>query len=379
MPNSLLFESCVAHTPRRNNFATNRALPSRYRGVAQLIYLEFATQLLHLTHLDIMSRDGSSNTPVPPWGLGANELMPYRKSRKTRTACAPGCGSCSNRISGRPIASQAAANVSSATFRLHVGDVHADAGLQTQALDNASGHIMDTNMNGACAIHAVFGVANDSRELFCIDARQLIERLLQKPLAAVRHQLSFDAGARQALEDIEASIWHELTLPLLKAEHEEAPISNEQFIFKAHFFGDPAMRSCVMKCREHYCGKRLATEAQKDLLVHAREVFRPEYSDCVWQPLGMQRDVRWPQYKYERLFDLKEENDKERNAFLCALCGSSDFRDLPSMLLQGNLKTEDELPVLLQEELNKFATDILSAYNDVEPQSGAPTRFAEEV
>ena len=113
--------------------------------------------------------------------------------------------------------------------------------------------------------------------------------------------------------------------------------------------------------------------------MHAREVFRPEYSDCVWQPLGMQRDVRWPQYKYERLFDLKEENDKERNAFLCALCGSSDFCDLPSMLLQGNLKTEDELPVLLQEELNKFATDILSAYNDVEPQSGAPTRFAEEV
>ena len=41
--------------------------------------------------------------------------------------------------------------------------------------------------------------------------------------------------------------------------------------------------------------------------------------------------------------------------------------------------TEDELPELLQEELNKFATDILSAYNGIEPQTGAPTWFAEHV
>ena len=274
--------------------------------------------------------------------------MPYRNSRKAPTACVPGCGSCSSGIAGQSDASQTAVNVRSATFRLRVSEVDADAGVQTQALEKASGHIMDTNTNGACAIHAVFGIPNDSGELFRTDARQLIERVLQEPLAAVRQQLTFHAGARQALEDIETSIWNELTLPSLQAEHEEAPVTNEQMIFARHFFADPTMRPCVIRCREHYSIKRKATEAQQALLVHAREVFRPEYSDCVWQPLGMRRDVRWPEYQYERLFDLREENDRDRNAFLCALCGSSDFRELPSMLLQGNLRKEDELPVALQ-------------------------------
>ena len=305
--------------------------------------------------------------------------MPYRNSRRTFTACAPGCGSCLSDTAGEPDASQKAVTVRSETFRLHVGDRDAEAGPQTQALDKASGHIMDTNMNGACAIHAAFGHPTDMRELFRADARQMIECLLHEPIDAVRRQLSFHASSRQALEDIETNIWDELTLPLLQGEHEEAPVTNEQRSFAAHFFADPTMRSCVLRCREHYGVMRKATEAQQALLEHARVLFRPEYWNCVWQPLGLQRNVHLQQSQYERLLDPREENDKYRNAFLCALCGSSDFRELPSMLLQGNLRTEHELSVALQEQLNKFATDILSAYNDVEPQSGAPAGFIEEV
>ena len=305
--------------------------------------------------------------------------MPYRNSRRTFTACAPGCGSCLSDTAGEPDASQKAVTVRSETFRLHVGDRDAEAGPQTQALDKASGHIMDTNMNGACAIHAAFGHPTDMRELFRADARQMIECLLHEPIDAVRRQLSFHASSRQALEDIETNIWDELTLPLLQREHEEAPVTNEQRSFAAHFFADPTMRSCVLRCREHYGVMRKATEAQQALLEHARVLFRPEYWNCVWQPLGLQRNVHLQQSQYERLLDPREENDKYRNAFLCALCGSSDFRELPSVLLQGNLRTEHELSVALQEQLNKFATDILSAYNDVEPQSGAPAGFIEEV
>ena len=49
------------------------------------------------------------------------------------------------------------------------------------------------------------------------------------------------------------------------------------------------------------------------------------------------------------------------------------------MLLESTLRSEHELSEGLQEELNKFATDILGRYNDVERQSGAPTGLIEEV
>ena len=335
-------------------------------------------------HLSVLTRIaacvyGFGNPLFPPRRSGAKQFMPYRISRKSFAVCAPGCGSCSSRSAGEPDASQIAVTVHSEIFRLQVDDVDADAGPQTQALDKASGHIMDTNSNGACAIHAVFGTPNDMQELFCADARQMVERLLQVPFHTICQQLSFHASSKQALEDIETSMWDELIVPLLQAEHEETPLSKEQEIFKPLFFADPSMRSCVARCRDQYDVRRKATEAQQALLEHARVVFRPEFWSSVWQPLCVQRNVRWQQYEYERLFDPREENDKKRNALLCALCGSSNFRELPSMLLESTLRSEHELSVGLQEELNKFATDILGSYNNVEPQSGPPTNLIEEV
>ena len=335
-------------------------------------------------HLSMLTRlaacaYGFANPLFPPRRSKATQLMPYRNSRKTFTACSPGCGSCSSDTAGQPDASQAAVTVRSESFHLHVGNADAEAGPQTQALDKTSGHIMDTNMNGACAIHAAFGQPNEMRELFHANAREMIQCLLHEPIHAVRRKVSSHASSRQALQDIETSIWDELALPSLRGEPEDPPITNEQRIFAAIFLADPTMRSCVLRCREHYGVQRKGTEVQQVMLEHARVLFRPEYWNCVWQPLALQRNVHMQPVQYERLFDPSVENDKNRNAFLCALCGSSDFRELPSMLLQSNLRTEHELSVALQEELNKFATDILSRYNDVEPQSGAPTGFIEEV
>ena len=106
-------------------------------------------------------------------------------------------------------------------------------------------------------------------------------------------------------------MWDELIVPLLQAEHEETPLTTEQEIFKPLFFADPSMRSCVARCRDQYDVRRKASEAQQALLEHARVMFRPEFWSSVWQPLCLQKKVRWQQYEYDRLFDPREENDKK--------------------------------------------------------------------
>ena len=148
-------------------------------------------------------------------------------------------------------------------LQVHVSEVH--AGVQTKALNNASGHVIDTTADGACSIHAVFGsctVSND--KLHCECPRKVIRSAFHKSLSTIRAELSSNAATTTALEHIEISIWDDLTEPSLRAEHERTEQTLEQQIFAAHFLTDPAMTSCVTKCREHFNARKEATEAQKN-------------------------------------------------------------------------------------------------------------------
>ena len=171
-----------------------------------------------------------------------------------------------------------AATIRPDTFRLHVENFDTNAGPETQALNTASAHIIATDADGACAIHAVFGSPNAKRELYCIDARQLIERLIHKPLEAIRNQVSCHANSKQALEDIETSIWEDLILPSLKTEDEAVPETNEQHIFAKHLFSDPTIQPCVVACREYY-------RAKKKLHKHSRYCSNMQ-DECSSQSIG---------------------------------------------------------------------------------------------
>ena len=93
----------------------------------------------------------------------------------------------------------------------------------------------------------------------------------------------------------------------------------------------------------------------------------------------MGQAIGWKEESYNLLFNLTEKNDRYRNSFFCALCGSSDFKTLPAILQKENLKIKEKLSVQSQQTLTEFITNSLSCYNKIERLIDAPMNLSEEV
>ena len=128
----------------------------------------------------------------------------YFMPRRVSKSCASSCTSCSaGETMHTESLSPSLKNVIT-TFDLQVDVSEVHAGVQTQALNNASGHVMDTTADGACSIHAVFGscIVRNAK-LYCESPRKVIRSAFHKSLSTIREQLSSSDATTKALEHIE--------------------------------------------------------------------------------------------------------------------------------------------------------------------------------
>ena len=70
-----------------------------------------------------------------------------------------------------------------------------------------------TRGDGACAVHAIFGKANEMLTLEQHDARLFVRSHLDKPWGELRAEASEDG--REHLTAVEAAMWQEFVLPYI--------------------------------------------------------------------------------------------------------------------------------------------------------------------
>ena len=125
---------------------------------------------------------------------------------------------------------------------------------------------VETNGDGACAIHSVFGRPGPNKELFASGARDLAVHFLRMlPEAAVNNE-----AAAQALISIHTSFWNEFAQPLLRNE-----ASDEGRLFwKALLLTSPGLAAEARQCAQiSMDSNRIANNAKQEALSAARRFF----------------------------------------------------------------------------------------------------------
>jgi len=249
--------------------------------------------------------------------------------------------------------------------------------LQGECLRTDIGDVqpLDTKGDGACGLHAVFGRPGNASTLECPSPRALLHDLLGHPLRDVRQAVHALPEVLQALRDIEIGLWSEFAVRTFQGQTRDLP---EAHAFAA-LFRTPAFSELYERGEGAFKEHRKAKSAQAKFLKDARKLFTQEFRP-MWEHLAAQTDWqdRVRPHAFTELFDAREGNDSKRNAFLCALCMSSDYTKLQELIFQDDLEDKRaELGSEAREILMRFATDDVSNYQEVEAFPQAPAEFAE--
>ena len=139
---------------------------------------------------------------------------------------------------------------------------------------------VETNSDGACALHAVFGQPSGARELFYSGARDLALQCLR----ALPQAAALDDAQADALLNIRASFWDESAKPLL----ENTPSVEGNLFWKALLQSEPALpeeaRRCFQNAREAQPNAELAKQR---VLTAARSFFTLANEEMLIRPIAV--------------------------------------------------------------------------------------------
>ena len=313
-----------------------------------------------------------------------------------------------------------AVHISDERWRLVLdsGDVVPE-GIRSIHGEHMTWHEVQTNGNGACGLHAVFGVPSDQRELEHWDARGLARELLGTPFALLRQQLGAQS---EILTTVEAKIWEDFVLPDLE-EEDVNRLTREVRIFATLFRGASYkdVRDKALRRRAENVQSGQAKDCAKEVLyVQLREIFTLALGEQVWSPLATQRGLlpggmqgflragedqqqawlatvegKWEYLsywsgsaagsaasasasvgaacKYKVLFDPNASYDGLRYTFLCQLCGDADLHNLPAMMLEDFDRLVSALSSADSQRLSMAAFEHIPAYTEVGVTTGPGT------
>ena len=143
-----------------------------------------------------------------------------------------------------------------------------------------------TKGDGACAVHAAFGVGIPGDvHLQCCAPRQCLREVLGCSLATIRARVR--PAMRQLVESVVTSVWSDFVVPYVGPHAPHAP--GEEGMFLARLFQASSLWEAVLWQLE---GNRVRQQQRDDLVANCQlrsaTVFRPDLAEELWRPLGIQ-------------------------------------------------------------------------------------------